>query len=243
VERRVVLDQRPARPRGGKSLRVGDSIRGLDPVELTARGDHIERPRIICDRAEADARAVRRGRYHAGHRLTVVAAHVRQCQAERIEVRVQLADADARLDANKVLLLGPFGPQQILFELERSCEPRREQQEAAGERHVRPRVAGADGAYGATGSLRLLHERNELLERGRLLDPQGIDALVAGVVAPLAAQAEGQPAHRRRTASLRSWIPEWSPASKRPIQPSAGSAVVAAAVGKPVTSTMLVWMS
>ena len=65
----------------------------------------------------------------------------------------------------------------------------RRDQVAVGERGVRPRVAGADRAHGRALRLRAPHQRDQLVERAGTLDRARLTALVAGVVAPLGAQA------------------------------------------------------
>ena len=88
VEQLVVLDERAvvADP-PAEGLGVGDPFLGLHTHQLAAGHDQVEGANGVRERAERDPRAVRGGGHHARDRLRVVAAHVREAEALRIEQR------------------------------------------------------------------------------------------------------------------------------------------------------------
>ena len=136
VEGDVVLKEGPAGSLRSERGGIGDPVRRLDPEQPTARGDDVERACVVGDRAEAESGAMRGGGHHARERLAVKAAHVRQRQAKRVEVSVQLADADPGLHAHEPLTFQGARTQQMLFQLKRLCEPARSQHKAAGQGDV-----------------------------------------------------------------------------------------------------------
>ena len=79
VEHVVVLDQRAlGAVVGFVRGAVGRPVGRLDALHAAVADDDVERAQRVVERAELDARAVRRGRRHAGDRLAVVAADVRR---------------------------------------------------------------------------------------------------------------------------------------------------------------------
>src|SRR5207248_8990704 len=143
----------------------------------------VERAREVVERAEGDARAAGGGRDHARDGLVVVAAHVREGQPVRVEVGVELADANAGLGADEAPL-GPGGAKEVRLAGGNAREPVGPQEEAGRERDVGPRMARADRADGHPGPLRLAHDLRDLVDRLRSVDPQRIDGLVAEMVPP-----------------------------------------------------------
>src|SRR5438309_2257086 len=105
-------------------------------------------------------------------------------------MRVQLVDPDPGLHAHE-RLTRPTWAQQLLLQFERLGESRGEDQESPRERHVGPGMARPDGAHRAVGPLGLLDQLDYLFERRRPDDSERVDALIARVVAPLSAKAEG----------------------------------------------------
>ncbi len=126
---------------------------------------------------------MRRGGHDAGHGLVVVAAHVREGQPLAVQVGVELLDADAGLGADQAPP-APFGPQEVGLAGRHPAEPVGLEQEPGRERDVGPRVTRSDRADGRAGVPRLADDRRDLLDRLGLVDPQGIDGLVAQVVLP-----------------------------------------------------------
>jgi HD-GYP domain-containing protein (c-di-GMP phosphodiesterase class II) len=136
---------------------------------------------------------VRRGRGHAGDRLPVIAAEVREAHPAAIKPGVQLADPRAGLGAHE-LAAGPLRAHEVRLGGGHARHAGRLEQEALGQRDVGPRMARADGAHVDAALAREAHDLLHLGDRTRLVDAQRIDALVAEVVAPGLA---GPKLHRR----------------------------------------------
>ena len=180
-ERVVVLVQLPVRVLARERRRVGGAGRGLDPVHARVGGDEVERAHVVGQRAEREARPVRGGRDHARDRLGVVAAHLQQRPLALGQHLVELPDPHAGLDALERLAV-PVGAQAV--DRERPGQAVGLDEVALGERDVRPRVPGADGADRGAVAHRGRHDLLELVEPPGLVDAQRLDRLVARVVAP-----------------------------------------------------------
>ena len=188
VEDVIVLVQFPVAVLAGEGGRVGRPGGALDPVHAAAGGHEIERLDEVAQRPEGDPGAVRRGRHHAGHGLRVVAAELGQRQPLAGEQPVELTQPHPGLHPLEPRAV-PVAAQAV--HLERRAEPVGPQQVAAGERHVRPRVARPDRAHRGAVGLRGPHDLAHLGRRRRPVDPQRLDRLVAGVVAPALALLVG----------------------------------------------------
>jgi hypothetical protein len=193
---------------GAVGERVGDPALRLDPVDDAARGDEVDRARERGERAVRDARAVRRGRHHAGERLAVVAAHVREREAAGVEQLVELADARAGPDPQQ-----PRGVDAVahVVELQRAGVAFRAQHVAAAERDVRPRVSRADGAHRRAVGAGAPDELDQVGELRRVEDRQRVDGLRARDVAHRAA-VEGAVQQRLADGLQRhaaTWLAAW----------------------------------
>src|SRR5207249_2599552 len=74
--------------------------------------------------------------------------------------------------------------EQLRLEIEDAAQAGGVDEKAGREGHVRPRVPRPDRAYGAARPLGLPHERDDVVERLRGVQPQRLDRLIAEVVLP-----------------------------------------------------------
>src|SRR5947209_3558415 len=163
--------------------RVGRAVAALDAVHRAAPRHDVERADLLGQRTEPDPRAVGGGGDDPGHGLPVVPAHVREREPVGVEVDVQLAQPDARLGADEAGSIHARA-EQLRLEIEDPAQAGGVDQKARREGHVGPRVPGPDRAYGAARSLGLAHERDDVVERLRGVQPQRLDRLIAEVVLP-----------------------------------------------------------
>ncbi len=198
----------------GEGGGVGRPVGGLDPVHPAAGGDEVERADEVVQRAELEAGAVGRGRHHAGHRLGVVPAHLREREVLVGEVLVELADAHPGLDAHERLVAVVAAH---AIERERVAQPVGAHEVARRQRDVRPRVPRSDRPHGGFVGLGGAHDLLQLGERRGAVDPQRLDPLVARVVAPALALLElhAPSSSRRAATSARSSATSRSSRSRR----------------------------
>ena len=160
----VVLLERPRLAVScGERLRVGDARRRARPGPSSRGHDEVEGAHGVREGAELDARAVGRGRHHARDRLPVVAAHVAQRQAAGRRAGVELSHAGAGTHTHEPRLLASARPQRPVVELEQAAHRVRLEHEAVGQRDVRPRVSGPNGAHGSAPALGVADELHQLL--------------------------------------------------------------------------------
>ena len=159
-------------PRRAPQLRVG-LARALD--HRAVRGDQLDRLDLAGDVAVALARAVRRGRDRARHRLHVDVAEVLEREPLGREPLAQVADHDAALDLRQP---------RVAVDVEHAVHAVHPDHRAVGARDVREGVAGGRHARGPACLGCAGDHRPQLLDGARMLDRRGHALLVAGPVSP-----------------------------------------------------------